>query len=468
MTQHSASPRWADYEQQVFELLKQHFPSAEIRKNVRVKGRFSRRARQIDILLTENSPAGILKTVIDTKLFKRKVDVKAVEGLEGFVNDVGAQKGVLITSCGYTRAALKRAFYGPSNLELDILNFSTLQHLQGFAAIPYVGKRAFLVKAPFGWIIDATRRELWLACMYQRGLDIASAQRRKEFLYINLWDRKADSLTAAELDEAQVARMRFLGSVAISHRATVQRTDAVTRLRIADIKRHKCLEVTGFVEFDDVIFFAVLLTPTETQHPNIRRLESVIQQAAPVTLQRDNTALIIKIQEQLKGDLPVQERARLLREAGYWYRDMDQLHDALEFLEESLKLDPMGSNAYWTIKELLPVLIGLRDRTRAKEIISHLLRLDPSNPTVYNDCFTFAAGWIERSELLSLLDTLKAERPEDQLIQATCDFYAGNLLMPERQSARQRFIAARKVFRELLPRNHQVFRSLRLALRQCT
>jgi hypothetical protein len=114
MTQKRTKPSWAVYEQQVFELFKQHFPAARIRKNVRVRGRFSKRKRQIDILMTETTPAGILKSVIDTKFFKRKVDVKAVEGLEGFVADVDAQKGILIKSRGYSQAALKRAFYGPA------------------------------------------------------------------------------------------------------------------------------------------------------------------------------------------------------------------------------------------------------------------------------------------------------------------------------------------------------------------
>ncbi len=467
MTQKRTKPSWAVYEEQVFELFKEHFPAARIRKNVRVKGRFSKRKRQIDILMTETTPAGILKTVIDTKFFKRKVDVKAVEGLEGFVADVDAQKGILITSRGYSRAALKRAFYGPSDLELDILNFSTLQHLQGFTAIPYKGEKAFLLAAPFGWIIDATRTEGRLANMYQRGLDMASAMRKKEFLYINFWDRKADPLTAAELDERQVANMRFFGPVSISHRATVQRTDAVTRLRIADVKEYKCLEITGFLEFDDVILFCVLLTPTETQRSNIRRLESVMQRAVPIKLRRDNTGPIMKIQEQLKENLSAPERAQLLREAGHWYRDMDQLHDAKKSLEESLSLDPNGLNGYRTVKELLPVLAGLRDRNRAKEVMSHLLRLDPHNPTVFNDCFTFGAGWFEKSELLDLLDSLKAERLDDQFVQANCDLYAGNVLVAEPEKARPRFIAAQKVFRSIFPRNHHVFRALRLALRQC-
>lgn len=467
MTVKKANPRWAIYEQQVFDAIKEHFPNAQVQRNVHVKGRFSKRQRQIDILVAEKTPAGPLNTIIDTKFFTRNIDVKAVDALAGFVEDVGAQKGMLITSRGYTRAALRRAFYGPSNLELDILSFAELKQFQGFAAIPYKGSKAFLVDAPFGWIIDATRTEGRLANMYQRGLDIATAMARKELIYINYWDRKADALTAAELDDQQVQQMKAFGPVNVVHRETVQRSDAATRLRIADVKKYKCLEVTGFIEFNDVIFFAVLLTPPETQHSNIRRLESVIRQAMPIELKRDNTGVIENLQERLKGTLNATERASLLKEVGHWYRDMDQLQDAKQVLEESLFLDPTGLSAYQTINELLPVLAGLRDRRRAIEVMGYLLRLDPGNPTVFNDCFRFAAGWIEKSELLELVDALKAECPGNQLFQANCDFYAGNLLLVDDPgSARERFLAARRIYRCIFPRNHQVFSAISFALRQ--
>ena len=351
-------------------------------------------------------------------------------------------------------------------MELDVLNFAALENFQGFTAIPYAGDKAFLVTAPFGWVIDATRGRGCLATMYQRGLCLSAAHRKKEFLYINYWDRRAEPLSAAELDRRQTASMRFsLGSMRVSHRPTIQRSDAVTRLRIANIKKYKCLELTGFLEFKDVIFFAVLLTRQETQHSNIRRLEAVLKQAIPISLQRDNSELIVSIQEQLKLDLPIHERARLLREAGHWYRDMDQLQDARRLLDESLSLVP---TSYQTIKELLPVLTGLRERNRAKEIMECLLRIEPHNPTVFNDCLTHAAGWIETSELLSLIDNFKAEQSNDELVCANCDFYAGNLLVSKPRLARERYLAAQEIFRRILPRDHHVFRSLRLGLRRVT
>lgn len=457
---------WATYEEQVFDLFKEHFPAAEIARNVHMKGRFSKRKRQIDILITEKTPAGILKTVVETKYFKRKVDVKAVDGLAGFVDDVGAERGMLITSGGYTKAALRRAFYGPSNLELDILNFSELQHFQGFGAIPYAEKHAFHVPAPFGWVIDATQGKGYLASMYQRGLDAETAKKRKEFLYINFWDRTREPFTAEELDDYQVARMRLAGPVTVSHKDTVQRTDSVTRLRIADVKRYKCLEITGFLEFNDVIFYAVLLTPHETQRSNIRRLETVLRQALPMKVSYDHTESIHKAREQLRETITPSERALLLRKIGRYHRAMDHFEEARLTLEESLSIDP--ENAYWIINELVPVLVKLNDRTRIKELMARLLRLDPHNPTVFNDCFSLGYGWLERDELLGLIEKLKQEFRSDEFVQANCDFYSGNLLIQDNpRLAKRKFMSAQKEFRHILPGKHQVFEALRIALKQC-
>lgn len=376
---------------------------------------------------------------------------------------------MLVTSRGYTQAALRRAFYGPRDLELDILNFSDLQRFQGFTAIPYKGDKAFVVHAPLGWIVDAAKTEGRLTNMYQRGITLEEAMAKKEFLYINYWDRRANPLTAEELDEQQVAQMRHLGEVTLSHRATIRRSDAATRLRVADVKRYKCLEVTGFLEFENVIFFAVLLTPAEIQRPNIRRLESVLKTATPIEFKRDNNAMIAGIKEKLDGSLTQTERAQLLRETGHWYRDMDQLAEAKGSLEKSLMLEPNGAGAYWTITELLPVLTGLRDKEGAIEIMRRLLRLDPSNPTVFNDCFKFSAGWIERDRVLEIIGTLKSEHGNNELIQANCDFYAGNILAIDNPDlARRKFNVARKVFRRHFPQRHQVFRAISVALRQLT
>lgn len=457
-------PAWADYEQRVFELFKNYYRNANVRKNVMVRGRFSKRKRQIDILVTETTPAGKLKTVIDAKFFGRKVNVKAVDGLAGFVDDVGAEKGMLITNIGYSKAALKRAYYGPHDLELDILDFSALQQLQSFVALPYVGKRTFIVRAPLGWIVDSTRTEDRLCNMYQRGLNVTRAVRNKEFIYINFWDRKRDPVTASQLDKAQTRGMRDYDVVRVTHRETVSRNDAVSRLRIARAKKWNHVEVTGFLEFKDVIFYAVLITPVEKQRSNIRRLESVLQLAIPAQLKTDNTKLIKHIKERIEQSPPPEEKSRLLAEMGHWYRDMDQLADARRCLEESLSLVP---GDYSASKELLAVVIGLHDKEATTQLMMRILRLDPHNPTVFNDCLSYGRGFVTATEMVNLFDELKTEQSQDQLVQANSDFYCGQLLLgADPQSSKQRLLSARRLFRQVLPAKHQVFTALKMCLQQ--
>jgi hypothetical protein len=164
-----ASTKWSEYEESVYQAFKEHYPSADVEKNVRRKGRYSKRSRQIDVLVTEHTAVGDSPFVVDSKRYKRKLDVKAVESFEGFLNDLGVRRGILISNNGYTKAALQRAYNSKRGLELDILNFSALARYQSFGAVPYFGKNAFLLPAPFGWVIDGTRTGPLVCKMFQRG-----------------------------------------------------------------------------------------------------------------------------------------------------------------------------------------------------------------------------------------------------------------------------------------------------------
>lgn len=261
--------------------------------------------------------------------------------------------------------------------------------------------------------------------------------------------------------------MRLSGPVTVSHKETVQRTDAATRLRIADVKRYKCLEVTGFLEFKDVIFYAVLLTPHETQRSNIRRLETVLRQAVPMKVSYDHTESIRKAHVELKEAKTDSERALLLRKIGRYHKAMDDFEEAQTALEEALSLDP--DNAYWIINQLVPVLARLNRRIRIRELMARLLRLDPHNPTVFNDCFSLGSGSLETDEFIVLIEELKKEFRSDEFVQGNCDYYTGNLLAHgNRALAREKFISARQIFRRILPRESQVFKAIRIMLKQCS
>lgn len=178
---------WKKYEKEIYDIFTQSYPDAKIDYNQLVKGKYSLIDRQIDILIEGRIVGKKIKIIIDGKFYNKKIDVKHVESFIAMVEDVDADQGILITSKGYTSAAINRAYYGPTKIELDILNFDELKQLQGPGGIPYSGCHGAIISAPFGWILDATKREWAIATLYQRGKTLEKAQLSKEFMYVNIF-----------------------------------------------------------------------------------------------------------------------------------------------------------------------------------------------------------------------------------------------------------------------------------------
>lgn len=276
---------WSDYEIDIFNYFRSTFPGADITKNVSVLGRYSKVPRQIDVLIEDYVAGSRFRTIVDGKFFSTKVDVKDVESFIAMLNDVEAHKGVIITQEGYTQAAINRAHYDQLDLDLDILNFKDLRHLQGQGAIPYAGDNAVLMPAPLGWVIDATRREGCFATLYERGLTLDDAGRHREWLYVKFWQKNSEASSLETLSAIQDRRiLSEFPDAKIAYLPTIKRPDAHTLLRKADIASYPTPEYTGFVEFQDFIFFGVLFTPVELSKRNVRKLEYIMAKVFPVKI----------------------------------------------------------------------------------------------------------------------------------------------------------------------------------------
>ena len=147
---------WKKYEQEIFETFRVFYPDAKITFNEKVVGRYSKIERQIDVLVEGRLAGTKIRLIIDAKYYSEKIDVKHVESFLGMADDTGAAQGILITSKGYSQAAINRAYYGPNNIELDILNFEELRRFQGFGGNIFKGCHGAIIPAPFGWILDGT------------------------------------------------------------------------------------------------------------------------------------------------------------------------------------------------------------------------------------------------------------------------------------------------------------------------
>ena len=460
---------WQRYEREIEQQFRTAYPSARITPNAKITGKFSKVERQIDLLIEEEASDFSFRIVIDAKHRGRKIDVGDVEAFIGFTRDVEAHTGVMIALEGYTPAAVNRAHNDDLDIILDVLNLDELKAFQGFTAIPYSGEDGVVIGAPMGWVADATHREGMLATLYQRGVTFEEAARSKEWMYINFWIKNHDQVNTLDgllkYQEAYLLAGSPGGEIRLLEGVVNQKVGAKTLIRRFKAPAYPVPEYTGFVDFENFIFMCVLFTPKELERKNLRKLRFVLREAFPMTATRDNSPVIRDAEEKLKGLSSDAEKASLLSKIGWWHRDMGQLQDARNALERSLALVP---GHYETVKQLLAVLTKLGDKNATLELMSRLLRLDPQNPTVFNDCFTYARGsTVSWGDLLSLFEALRKDFPNNELVQANCDFYAAKVLLTvDPASARKRLLAAQRLFRKILPRGHQVFTAMRSALRQ--
>src|SRR5262249_42440694 len=152
--------------------------------DAKLLGRFSKAERQIDLLVEDQAVDFVFRIAIDAKHYSERIDVKDVEQFLGLLDDVGVDVGVMISPEGYSQAAINRAHYDESRLELDVLNFADLKMYQGFGAIPYSSGVGVAMPAPFGWVIDARHGAACSAWLYQRGKTLEEAIEANEWMYV--------------------------------------------------------------------------------------------------------------------------------------------------------------------------------------------------------------------------------------------------------------------------------------------
>jgi hypothetical protein len=310
---------WQQYEREIEAQFRDAYPTARITPNAKLLGKFSKIERQIDLLIEEQASDFAFRIVIDAKHRGRKIDVGDVEAFLGLTCDVEAHTGMMVALEGYTPAAINRAHYDNLDVILDVLNLDELKEFQGRAAIPYAGECGVSIAAPFGWIVDATRRSQVLATLYQRGPSFEDAQRNDEWMYINFWNKKnhpeVNNLDALlKYQESYILKGSPDAEIRLFEGARNQRVGARTLVRRLKEKTHPGPEYTGFVDFDNFIFMCVLFTPEQLEKKNLRKLHFVLRDAFPLTVTHNQTALIKDAEQELETVFSDGEKASLLSE----------------------------------------------------------------------------------------------------------------------------------------------------------
>lgn len=175
---------WRSFEHYVAAFLTAHYRGIAFELDVKIRGAKSGTLRQIDILADAATP-----TAIECKHVSRRVDVKCVESFLGMLDDVGLRAGILISSKGFSRAALERATNDPRQIDLAMLLPERLSDYQ-FAVPPllWTNDLAVWLDLPTGWILDIEKSAdvgAPAAYFYPLGHTRDSAQSVGEICYAN-------------------------------------------------------------------------------------------------------------------------------------------------------------------------------------------------------------------------------------------------------------------------------------------
>ena len=273
---------WKQYEDEIYGELRRRYPAVPITRNAKVFGRISQTFRQIDILIEAQVLDSPVRMIVDAKKRSKPVDVNDVESFIAMMADVEAHRGILVSTSGYSKTAVSRAHNEVNqDVELDVFSLEELKHLQAKSAIPFSGGVGVVLAAPFGWVIDATRRKGFVACLYQRGHDLDAAGNAKEWMYLNFWKKETPD---QDLDYLLLLQAKTLDDAKLAYLPGVVRPGAKTLIRLAEVPGYPTPEYTGFVEFDDFIFFAVLFTTFEMSKRNLRKLREILRTIQPVSV----------------------------------------------------------------------------------------------------------------------------------------------------------------------------------------
>lgn len=273
---------WKDYEEAVFQECERvfNFAGVEIIKNTHIVGRYSGVKRQIDVLIKQVVEGRVCSSIlVECKHYQQKVNVKIVDSFVGCMLDIGAEKGVIVSEKGFTKAAISRAHNGKDDIEIDIVSLGELQQFQAQAGLPYCGNNALAIAAPFGWIIDGKRRGFAPAVFYRRGIPFEVAtEEEREWMYLQFWDKTSEVVSLAELIETQSNSLKEVDEYADIRIAEL---DGVT-VREAYLSLYSTPEVTVFREFDSFIAFLVLYCPKCYIARDTKKAVDILKAAIPL------------------------------------------------------------------------------------------------------------------------------------------------------------------------------------------
>ena len=302
------------------------------------------------------------------------------------MRDIGAGHGLLVTEAGFSRAAIDRARNGDLKLELDILSIAELKMYQVEGGLPYSGKYGVCLLAPFGWILDIRQILPCPATLYPRGMTLEEAQQNGSWMYVSFWHTAEDSissLSALVEHQNKSKELSYEGLHVSSHESRpIRRDGRKTHIQTATWDGLAGKEVTGFVEFEDFIFYAILFTPDDFADRNTTKLIHMLARLQPFALRIDNTILIGDLIKQAEAEEDVTAKATLHHRLACLFRQMDDRNNALKHRRLCWQYSP---SHYENIVQLISEELDAGHFRNAEKCALDFVSRTPTNPTVMQD-----------------------------------------------------------------------------------
>lgn len=454
---------WKKYELEILTYFQETYPETTITFDKKIVGKFSKVKRQIDIFIEGEIAGYDIKIAVDCKYFSENIDVREVGTFCSLVEDVDAHQGVLITKKGYTQGAINFAFNGNQKVELDILNFDKIKDFQGFTAIPYVSNFSVILPAPFGWVLDLKDSINNFATLFQRGLTLKEAQKKNEWMYVQFWKKEKPDFSIENLIEFQNEYIQENSKAEFEYKTGPKRKDNYkTLIRIADVKSYPSLEVTGFVEFEEAIFYLVLFTPKELLNKNLRKLQYLLSTAIPAKIEFNNNEVIKQLLNEIPNTLDKEEKSQKYYQIAIWYKEMEDNEKEIFYLKKSLEEFPH----YSSLKSIINESLKIGDIKESKKYSLIFSGIEPKNPRTFQDLIEL---YLNNEKLELIEEFLKDLRKNytDLEILGNINFHLGllNSGLGKESKANSYFKLAKSNFKKVLPKNHQVFKALKQRLK---
>jgi len=453
---------WKKYELEILTYFQETYPETTITFDKKIIGKFSKVERQIDIFIEGEIAGYDIKIAVDCKYFSKNIDVREVGTFCSLVEDVDAHQGVLITKKGYTQGAINIAFNGNQKVELDILNFDKIKKFQAFTAIPYVSDFSVILPAPFGWVLDLKDSINNFATLFQRGLSLREAQKKNEWMYVQFWKKENSDFTIDNLIEYQNGYIQENTKAEFEYKTGPKRKDNYkTKIRIADVKSYPSLEVTGFIEFEEVLFYIVLFTPKELLNKNLRKLQYLLSTAIPAKIEFNNNEVINQLLNEIPNTLDKEEKSQKYYQIAIWYKEMKDNEKEVFYLKKSLEEFPH----YSSLKSIINESLKNEDIKESNKYSLIFSDIEPKNPRTFQDLIELYLN-NEKPELIEeFLKDLRKNYTELEIL-GNINFHLGllNLELGKESKANSYFKLAKSNFKKVLPKNHQVFKALKQQL----